>query len=72
MIWPILASNIVVLAVLSLLSRRLRKVVLFTQTDGMEAARNYIRSTEGRALIAKAARSIAKDYLQDHDQDWRP
>lgn len=65
MIWLLVVESTVILGGLAHNSWRLRKVLLGAREDAMDGARTYLKSVGARALIAKAARSVAKDYLQE-------
>jgi len=64
-IWYVLAIDIPVLAALAWNSRSLRKVLMYARADAMDEARVFLRSNDARHVIAKVARSVAKDYIQE-------
>jgi len=44
---------------------RYSKVLELAETNSVSAAKDYLISTSARERIAKVARSVAKDYIQD-------
>ena len=72
----ILAENLLLAAALAVTSDRMRRVLALAEQHGIDAARSYLEHPTARQRIAKVARGVAKDYLQERAEQrgepWQP
>lgn len=61
----LLLTQSIIIGVVAINSTDLRKLLHFARGDAADQARDYLKTPEARELIARAARSVAKDYIQE-------
>lgn len=68
-LWIILVENTIMMVCWAANSRRFRTVASVAETRAVAAAKAWLdHPAGGRPRVARAARSVAKDYLQDQAQ----